>query len=189
MKDTTPRWFLAAFFVLAFAIFGFGQVETGTLGGTVTDPSGAVIPNAKVTATNAGTGLTRTVTTSSQGNYAIVDLPPGNYNVTVDANGFNAYKQTVAVTVGGRATVDAKMVVGGGASTVVEVTAEAGGAQVNTQDQQISNSVTSAQIEQLPSLTRNPYDFVAIGSNVSSDPNGSTSRGVGVSINGQRAAS
>jgi len=183
----TARYFLATL-VLAFATFAFGQAETGTLSGTVTDSTGAVIAGAKVTATNLGTGLARSASTGANGSYTIVDLPPATYQVTVDSGGFSTFKQTVAVNVGSRVTVDAAMNVGT-TGTVVEVTAEAAGAQVNTQDQQISNTVTSTQISELPSLTRNPYDFVQTGGNVSTDPNGTTARGVGVSLNGQRSAS
>ncbi|HKT23620.1 MAG TPA: TonB-dependent receptor [Terriglobales bacterium] len=158
------------------------------MSGTVTDPSGAVISNAKVTAKNLGTGLTRSVTSSGNGAYTIVNLPPGRYDVSVETAGFETFKQTIDVTVGGRSTVDAALKVGT-QGTIVEVTAENAGAQVNTQDQQISNTVTSAQIEQLPSLTRNPYDFVSLSGNVSANTNVTADRGVGVSINGQRSAS
>ena len=96
------------------------------------------------------------------------------------------------MTVGGHATLDAKLTLGSGA-TEVQVVAE-GGAQVNTETQELSQVVDREQIQQLPSLTRNPYDFVELSGNVSSgDSSGpnksqnSTSRGVGFSINGQRS--
>src|SRR5215469_16883116 len=85
-----------------FVVYVAAQIETGTLSGTVTDPSGAVVPGAKITATNTGTGLTRTVNTNSGGNYVIVDLPPGNYSVSVESANFQTYKRAVAVNVGGR---------------------------------------------------------------------------------------
>ena len=184
---------LLAFLLLAVftAVFAFGQAETGQVNGTVTDPSGAVVSGAKVTLANNGTGQTRTAQTSANGSYAFTNLQPGNYTVTVEGSGFSPYKGNVDVTVGGRHTLDAKLAVGGGGTTTVEVTAE-GGAQVNTTDAQISQVVNQTQIQQLPTLNRNPYTLIAITGNVSGDPNnlqGATSRGVGVSINGQRAAS
>ena len=182
------RYFLSVVALFALANFAFGQAETGALAGTVTDATGAVISGAKVTAKNMGTGLTRTVNTSGNGTYTIVNLPPATYEVTIESANFETQKQTVAVTVGGRITADAALKVGT-AGTVVEVTAEAAGAQVNTQDQQISNTVTAAQISELPSLTRNPYDFVQISGYASNTPNIVGDRGVGYSINGQRAAS
>ncbi|MFL6438700.1 MAG: TonB-dependent receptor domain-containing protein [Terriglobales bacterium] len=188
MKGSLRFPLLSILLTFVLASFTFGQLETGTLAGTVTDPSGAVVSNAKVTAKNQGTGLTRTITSGANGSYTLVNLPPGRYDVTVETPGFETLKRTVDVTVGGRTTVDAALKVGT-TGTVVEVVAENAGAQVNTQDQQISNTVTSAQIEQLPSLTRNPYDFVTLGGNVSANPNITVDRGVGVSINGQRSAS
>jgi outer membrane receptor protein involved in Fe transport len=186
---TAVRVFSLLFAILSLALYSAAQVETGTLSGTVTDPSGAVVANATVTATNTGTGLVRSVKTGSNGTYTIVDLPPATYEVSVASANFETYKRSVAVNVGGRTTVDAALQVGS-QSTVVEVSAEGGGVQVNTQDQQISNTVTSTQITELPSLTRNPYDFVLIGGNVAGDSNGATkANGVGVSLNGQRSAS
>jgi len=174
--------------LLAFAAFAFGQAEAGQIAGTVTDPSQAVIPGVTVTAENLGTGLMRANTTSSSGNYTLTGLPPGNYVIVIKAPGFAPFRQQVEVTVAGRTTVDASLALAG-ASTIVEVAAESA-AQVNTQDQTLSNVVTSNQISSLPSLTRNPYDFVAIGGDVARDPNGSTgARGVGYAINGQRSAS
>jgi len=181
-------YFVSAFVLLVLTNFAFGQAETGTISGTVTDSTGAVISGATVTAQNVGTGLTRAAKTSGNGTYTLLNLSPATYNVTVEATGFETVKQSVDVTVGGRPTVDAAMKVGTG-STVVEVIAEAANTQVNTQDQQISNTVTAAQISELPSLTRNPYDFVAISGYANQTPNIQNDRGVGYSLNGQRAAS
>src|SRR5215469_4725421 len=169
------------------AVFALGQAETGQVNGTVTDPSGAVVSGAKVTLTNNGTGQTRTAQTSANGSYAFTNLQPGNYTVTVEGSGFSPYKGSVDVTVGGRHTLDAKLAVGGGGTTTVEVTAE-GGVQVNTQSQELSTVVNQTQITQLPTLTRNPYSLVALAGNVS-DAASDNTRGVGFSINGQRAAS
>lgn len=173
--------------LLAFvSAMAFGQAETGMVSGTAQDPSGAVVPNATVTLTNLGTGATRTAKTGPSGEYTITNLQPGNYSVSVTAQGFNPFKQNVQVTVGSRNTVDARMGLTT-QGTVVEVTGEAGGVAVNTQDQQVSDVVNSQAVSSLPTITRNPYDLVSTASNVST---GDTSaRGAGVSINGQRAAS
>jgi hypothetical protein len=118
----------------------------------------------------------------------------GTYEVTISSGNFAAYKTDAEVTVGGFAPVNAQLGTAR-AATTVEVIAGAGGTEVNTQTQELSQLVNSDQMAQLPSLTRNPYDFVAIAGNVSSGdsttPNtmGSqnlTGRGVGYAINGQR---
>jgi hypothetical protein len=168
-----------------------GQTEAGSITGTVRDASGAVITGGTVTATSVATSGARTVQTGSIGQYRIPGLTPGSYNVTITHSGFAAQKVQVEVTVGGLSTVDAQLTVGT-ESTTVEVVA--GTTQVNTQTQELSTLIDAQQIAQLPSLTRNPYDFVAISGNVSSGDNTSnsngsqnlSSRGVGFSLNGQR---
>lgn len=188
------RTFLGALaLVLIFTGFAWAQTETGQIGGTVKDSSGAVVPDAKVTVMNLGTTGARTTTTSNLGTYIVPGLTPGNYEVTVSKTGFATYKSKAEVTVGGYLTIDVQLVIGQG-STVVEVVA-GGATQVNTETQELSQLVNPQQMMQLPSLTRNPYDFVALSGNVSggdsTTPNTSGSqnisgRGVGFSLNGQR---
>ena len=181
--------------------FSTAQVETGQLAGAVTDPSGAVIPGASVTVTNLGTNAERTETTSSNGAYTMTGLAPATYQVRIQAAGFQPYTAKVEITVGGHVTLDGKLSVSSN-TTQVEVVGE-GGSQVNTQTQELSQVVNQEQVSQLPSLSRNPYDFVALSGNISSGDSSSsgdsrsnntyqngptTTRGVGFSINGQRTS-
>jgi hypothetical protein len=178
----------------------WSQAEAGSISGTVTDSTGAVIPGATVTAKSVATGAERAVQTGTAGEYLIPGLTPGIYDVTVTSQNFASFTSHVEVTVGGKVTVDAQLSVSG-KTTTVEVVG-AGGAVVNTQSQELSQIVNTEQMGALPSLTRNPYDFVAISGNISNgdqtsnggSPNntGNSSgqsiegRGVGYSINGQR---
>lgn len=174
------------------------QVETGQISGTVTDQSGALLPNATVSAKNLGTNAVRTTQSSASGLYQLSGLAPANYEVTVNSGSFKPFTAKVEVTVGGHVTVDARLSIN---TSVVEVQVVGeGGAQINTQSQELSQVVDSEQVAQLPSLTRNPYDFVAISGNISngdagssgsssmgSNSQNSTTRGVGFNINGQRS--
>jgi len=177
----------------------FGQVETGSISGSVKDATGAVILGATVRAKNVTTGAERTTTTGSIGQYHIPSLIPGPYQVTITSEKFETYRTTTEVTVGGISTVDAQLTVGS-SSVVVEVVG-ATATQVNTETQELSQLVNTVQMAQLPSLNRNPYDFVAISGNVSngdSTSNGGqqgsmggggqelSGRGVGYNLNGQR---
>jgi outer membrane receptor protein involved in Fe transport len=139
----------------------------------------------------------RAAATNQSGLYSVPDLPIGVYEVTIEATGFAAYKGKVEVTVGSTVTFNAALKVGS-ATEVVEVTAgESEVAKVNTENQTLSNTITAREVVELPSLTRNPYDFVKTSGNVSEGGYGGsamggqglTLRGAGVSINGQRAAS
>jgi Carboxypeptidase regulatory-like domain len=164
----------------------FGQTETGSISGTVTDPSGAIVPGAKIVATNTATNQTRTETVSGVGQYTITNLQPGSYVVSVTATGFSESRQSVDVVVGSRATLDVHLIVGT-TGTVVEVRGATAGAQVDEQSPTIGETITPTQIMSLPSLTRNAYDFVLTAGNVSTGDAGG--RGVMASINGQRSSS
>ncbi|MBV9144852.1 MAG: carboxypeptidase regulatory-like domain-containing protein, partial [Acidobacteria bacterium] len=72
----------------------FGQAVNGTLLGTLTDASGAVVAGAQVTITEAGTGIAHSTQSNGSGNYVFPDLPPGNYNVTAEAKGFKKETRT-----------------------------------------------------------------------------------------------
>lgn len=159
--------------VLLTSVFVFGQAETGTVAGVVKDATGAVVADAKVTITNTANNAERTSSSNSLGEYRISNLTPGNYQLVVSKSGFQTYKVPVEVSVGGHSTIDAQLTVGSG-NTVVEVTAGAA-TEVNTQTQELSQLIDAQQLAQLPSLTRNPYDFVAISGNVSNGD--STSNG------------
>ncbi|HWC18255.1 MAG TPA: carboxypeptidase regulatory-like domain-containing protein, partial [Terriglobales bacterium] len=189
MKSAIKDIFLSVILLLAFASLTFAQTNTGEIAGVVRDPSGAVIPNATITVTNVGTGLTRTAVSSSSGQYDITALPIGRYQVAVNQSGFQSFKEQIQVTVGSHNTLDIPLQVSG-ASTVVEVVGESG-AVVNTIDQQQSDIVNSTQLSSLPTVNRDPYALVGTAANVQEDAQVKTGdqRGAGFSINGQRSAS
>ena len=187
---------LSVVFAIAMMAGGaFAQSATGQINGKVTDPNGAVVPNANVTVKSVDTGRETTATSDNDGNYTITALQPGLYDVTVQGGNFKASNQRVQVTIGSKVSVDTQL-------TLTEVTGEAvsviasEGVEVNTQTAEVSNIVTGTQIRELPTLTRNPYDLIGLANNVSNDDPGPAVPGVGVSgrgagynINGLRAAS
>src|SRR5208283_139460 len=179
--------------LLLTATLVFGQSEAGSISGYVRDSTGAVVKGATVTTKRLATSSERTTQTGDAGQYNIPGLTPGQYSVKVTNSGFKTYETTVVVAVGSITTVDAQLTVGS-TSEVVEVVAGAA-TQVNTETQALSTLIDTQQLAELPSLTRNPYDFVGLSGNVSNGDNttssaGSgqelTSRGVGYSLNGQR---
>ena len=186
MNRTNLRRISLLSILLLSSVWLLGQAETGQITGTVTDPSGAIVAGAKVTATDVNTSASRTATTNGAGSYTITNLQPSTYDVNVEGSGFAKFTRRVEVTVGSKNEVSAQMSVTGGGTTV-EVTAEGGAAQVNTESQTLSNVVTGKQITELPTLTRNPYDLVATSGNVSDAD--MDNRGAGYAINGQRSAS
>ena len=167
----------------------YGQAGLGSVSGVVKDQTGAVVANAKVTLVDKETQLTRTGTTDAGGSYDFTALRPGNYQLSVAASGFAVNEQQIVVTVGSKNEANVSLGVSGSGS-VVEVTG-AGATQVNTVDQEVSTLITSKDVVDLPTLTRNPYDLVATASNVQQDSQAGMGdgRGAGFAINGQRSAS
>jgi outer membrane receptor protein involved in Fe transport len=165
----------------------YGQTDTGRISGTITDATGSIVVGAKVVIKSVNTGQSHETTTNSSGLYTIPSLRPDTYDVTVEATGFARVTRRVQVTVGSEIEASLQLEVGK-ATTVVEVTSPEGTAAVNTQDQTLSETISSKDIDLLPtSPTRNPYALVGTSGNVT--PDSSSMRGAGFAINGMRSAS
>jgi outer membrane receptor protein involved in Fe transport len=153
---------LAVFAVLALSVSAFAQVQFGQFTGTVTDQTGAAIANAKVTVSNPAIDLNLNTATNASGNYAVKEVPPGTYKITVEAGGFKTVSNVgVSANAGTISHVDFKMLLGK-ASEVVEVTGEA--AAVNTEDSKLATTVSSTQINNLPLNGRNVFDLMQLTS-------------------------
>jgi len=146
------------------------------LHGTVTDPTGAVVPGAVITAVNTSTNISTSAKTDSKGYYALPQLQAGGpYTVTITANGFDkATTGNLTLNVNDNRDVDAKLVVGG-SNLTVEVNAT--GLQVETADTQLKQIVTATQLEEIPLLGRDPAGLQKLNPGVveSSDRFGSFS--------------
>jgi outer membrane receptor protein involved in Fe transport len=167
----------------------YGQVSSGSIQGTVKDSSGAVVSGATVTAVNADTQFTRTDATNTSGLFSFIALPIGQYKLTVQSKGFSTYSESIQVTVGSHLEREVSLSVGATATTVEVLGTDV--AVVNTINQEVSSVVSSAEVAQLPTLTRNPYDLVATAGNAQQDSQAGygDARGAGFALNGQRSAS
>src|SRR5271157_3494662 len=149
---------LVVFAVLVLTFSAFAQVQNGQFSGTVTDPTGAAIANAKVTISNSATNLSVSATTNSSGNYTARELPPGTYKVTVEASGFKTTSDTnVALNAGVIAHLDFKLQIGK-ATEVVEVTGAA--VSVQTDDAKLYSTVGSTVIENTVLSGRDIFDLM-----------------------------
>jgi hypothetical protein len=141
-----------------------GQETRGTILGTVTDSSGATIPNARVTVTNLGTGVAAPSTTNTEGAYAVPFLIPGTYNVKVEHDGFkSAERQPVALRVADRLRLDFVLEVGQVSDRVV-VTAEAPLLETATSNR--GQVITGKQITHLPLASKNVNRLVDLTAGV-----------------------
>ncbi|HEY4661170.1 MAG TPA: carboxypeptidase regulatory-like domain-containing protein [Terriglobales bacterium] len=134
-------------------------ISTGSIQGTITDQSGAVVSGAKVAITNKGTGLTLSVTTTSSGTYASGALNPGEYRVRVEAKGFKTSEAPVTVQVNVTSSANLKLAVGQ-ESEVVEV--QGSEVAVNTEQATVQGVLTAQQIENLPINGRNFLDLAQL---------------------------
>jgi Carboxypeptidase regulatory-like domain/TonB dependent receptor/TonB-dependent Receptor Plug Domain len=154
---------LAAFFVL----FAFqAMAQEATIVGTVTDPSGAAVPSVTITITSLDTGISRTLKTSSEGQYVAPDLRIGHYTVRAEATGFKSVEQKgLVLTVGDRSRVDFKLTLGG---TSEQVTVEAAAIAVQSDNGEVSDLITGQQLSQLSTNGRSMYSLISLTPGASS---------------------
>ncbi len=149
MKLFSRSAFCAAVFLLGLAApSASAQILYGSLTGTVTDSSDAVVPGATVTITNKQTGATRTTVTNDSGGYNIPTVQSGTYSVRINKEGFRSVLQdNVEIAVNSTARVDMKMQVGQVAETI---TVEAGAALLQTDRAEVKAEMTAKQLTELP---------------------------------------
>jgi hypothetical protein len=191
---------LVAFFFVLLAPSAFPQSDTGTISGTVTDSSGAVVPGAQVTVTSKTTDRTVTVTTGNAGDYSVPSLNPGPYTVEVKAPNFKTLSQDVILEVSQVIPLNVSLSAGSTAETV-QVTSEA--PPVDTATSNIGDVIQGRQVTELPLNGRNFTQLATLvpgvtrGPNINGNATGNqgnaetyrynTSGGAALSVNGLRA--
>lgn len=142
------------------------NIATAQLHGTVEDQTGAVVPNAAVTITDATRGFSRETTSDAQGNYQLLLLPPGRYTITATAPGFAKLTETnVVLTVGEQATLALPLAAG----TAQAITVSTGADMVETQRSSQSTTVDQERINNLPINGRNYINFTLTNSQIARD--------------------
>src|SRR5947209_3077095 len=168
---------LAALLTCLLALTAFGQQTTGSLNGTVNDPSGAVVAGATVTAVNTATGAERSAVSSSSGTFDFQALQPGTYTVSVDAKGFRrAVARDIVVSVASSTQVTIPLEVGQASETV---TVTASQEVINTLSPSLTNVINTRQVVDLPLGGRNPVDLAALQAGIAVQ--GTDTRGSSVS--------
>ncbi|HTZ89564.1 MAG TPA: TonB-dependent receptor [Alloacidobacterium sp.] len=153
------RYTIALAVVFILGASSIAQVNTSSLTGLVTDPSGAAIQNVTVSVTSPSTGYVRTVTTDNAGYYSFQNLPIGQYTVRVEASGFNTDQENVTLNVAEKGRRDFSLQVGSAQQTV-EVQAQATG--LSPDDASVGMVIGSQTIEQTPLYLRNWDDLLRL---------------------------
>ena len=160
MKSSRNLIWIVGVFCLLF-VSSFAQAQSAALRGTVTDSSGAIIPAAKLTVTNTATNASRVAESNESGVYSITNLPVGIYTLKAEKQGFASSEFTsVELTVGQVRTIDVTFSVSSTTETVNVVGDSAPAIELETS--QISNVVDSQKMNDLPLLTRNPYELILL---------------------------
>ena len=176
LRQTCMRVMLLLFLVSNMA---FGQITATTIVGTVTDPSGAAVAGATVTARNVETNLERSVTSNPVGEFRIEFLPVGNYVLEVTASGFKKFvRSNVVLTVAETQRVDAQLALG---SVSEAITVAEAPPDVNTSTAEIGRTIESAEIVNLPLVDRNAYSLLDLTPGVQSNNNGVATASSGTS--------
>src|ERR1700730_17583786 len=178
--------FVCCVLVLGCPFLAFGQ--DATMVGTVTDPSGASVPNVKITVINTETSLIHTVTTNDAGQYVIPDLKIGHYDARAEAAGFKVAEQKgIVLQVGDRQRLDFQMQMGGASETV---TVEANAVRVQADTGEVSNVIDEQQVSQIAVNGRSVYQLAQLTPGASSTINNYVNTPVGgdsnVEFNGMR---
>jgi hypothetical protein len=181
MKPRNTCVFTVCIFLLLMIPIVLAQTAgTGALRGTVTDQSGAVVPNATITATNPDTGQARTATTGADGTYTFSLLPPGNYKVKFEAPGFKPVEiPSAAVNVTETGVLDRSLEVGGQAQTV---TVEGEVEVIQTASSALGTVANARTVSELPLNTRNYTNLLAMTAGANSSVTNATYVGKGSSL-------
>jgi uncharacterized membrane protein len=164
--------------------------NTASIVGTVSDPSGSAVTNARITITNTDTGLVRSTIASSTGSYAARELAIGHYNVKVEAPGFKAYELTnITLNVNDTVRADAPLQIG---ETRESVTVQADVIQVQSDSSDISQTITGAQVADLATNGRNVIQLATLVAGASAsipdfDTPMAQTQNRSISFNGQRS--
>lgn len=180
---------------IALAVFAFlfaslqAFAQEATVVGTVTDPTGAALPNVAITLTNTETGITSTTKSNDAGEYVLPGLHIGHYSAKAEGQGFTTAEKTgLTLAVADRLRIDFAMKVG---AQQEKVTVEATAVAVQTDSGEVSNLITGQQVSQLATHSRSLYELFALAPGASSIQNNTSFTPVSgdsnVSINGQRA--
>jgi len=174
----------AALLLLAMAVNSPAQIKSSTITGSVTDQSGALVPNAAVVVTNEETNVEIKVKTNSAGEYTAPYLGAGRYTVTITAEGFQTFRNT-GIVIGTSTTVRADATLAtGSVATSIEV--RAGAALLQTESATVQGSVSANVIGLVPNINNNPIYYASLQAGVVPAPQMYTSSKLGVGYGDRR---
>ncbi len=188
-QHTARRWSLLPFLSVLLTVAVFASGPTGTITGTVTDPSGAVVPKARITVLNQATNAIRNAETNDDGDFTVALLPPGRYQVTVESAGFRkSIFSDINVDVDQTVRADFALEVG---AATEEVRVKDTPPAIQTDTSTLGQVVNNRLVQQLPLNERNFLNFALLvpGSQLPAEGSQNSTQGGALSVNGAREQS
>jgi hypothetical protein len=182
MKRSRLGWMLCC--MLSSALPISAQVATTSLRGTIKDPSGALVPGARITLTANATGQTLTTVANSGGQYVFPQVPPAKYTITASATGFSEQRKTAELLVNQPATIDFFLSI---QANTVTVDVSGTAMTLNTSDASLGNAADNTEIQAIPSETRNVPDLLSLQPGVLYLPSSTTTDSRSGAVNGGRS--
>jgi hypothetical protein len=170
--------------ILSSAILAFAQTATTSLRGTIKDPGGALVPGATISITDNDNGNAFNTTSNTAGAYQFAQIPPAKYSIRVSAAGFGNQVKLAELLVNQPATVDFNLTI---EANTVTVDVSAVAQTLNTSDASLGNSADNAEIQAIPSETRNVPDLLSLQPGVLYLPSATTSDSRSGAVNGGRS--
>src|SRR5689334_16394445 len=162
---------LALGMLLCVSVTIYSQgTNLGTLRGTVTDPNGAVIPNAAIKVTDQATGISRDVTTDAEGSYEVTALKAGTYKITVAAPGFKTAEVEAVLKGSDVVRADVRTEVGTQSENVLIAGVDAG--IIEKEQPVIAGTLNNRQLIEIPRDSRDIYEFLYLNPDITQGPNG-----------------
>lgn len=170
--------------ILSTTILTLAQTATTSLRGTIKDPGGALVPGATISITDNDTGKAFSTTSNTAGAYQFAQIPPAKYTIRITAAGFGAQTKVAELLVNQPATIDVDLSI---EASTVTVDVSAAAQTLNTSDASLGNSADNAEIQAIPSETRNVPDLLSLQPGVLYLPSATTSDSRSGAVNGGRS--
>jgi hypothetical protein len=170
--------------ILSTAILTLAQTATTSLRGTIKDPGGALVPGATISITDNDTGKAFSTTSNTAGAYQFAQIPPAKYTVKITSPGFGAQTKVAELLVNQPATIDVNLTI---EANTVTVDVSAAAQTLNTSDASLGNSADNAEIQAIPSETRNVPDLLSLQPGVLYLPAATTMDSRSGAVNGGRS--
>ena len=173
VRNNFRPYTLSAILAAFFSVGAWSQTQLATVSGTITDPSGAVVPGVSVTIVSQGTGLKRSALTDTAGEYRFAGLPTGNYSLRIEKTGFQSQvREGVELTSAAEVMINSQLAIG---DLSQQATVSANAAGIDSTTSTVSGLLPEQSLTELPLDNRDLFSAVALEPGVAPNPSSAPS--------------